>query len=462
MPPCSAPAPCAVVYYTPSLKSARAVHSAALLALPLLLDHLPAESRLACAAVCRAWRAALADPALWLRLTLQPAARLPTSGVLAAASARAAGRLEFLDASAVADTVSEDALLAALRANPALHTLRLGRAFARFIKGEQSPEGRACSRDLGCDRQAARIAAAAPGLRCVDVGDIRCEATCALLSTHPLAGKLRVRRLTLVCSGGASDAQLAAALRAAAAMQPEALQLDEAQLKATAMEALADVAAACGSLASITLWTCTLHDAAAPALQRLLSAPALRRLAFCEKRLTSVVARALAAGLRASGSLAALTLDNVALWADADVAAPLLSAAAGHVSLRALSVCENAPPKHGRNAVTARAAAAMLAGLLSAPVSALTDLDIGSCRLKDDGMAVLIDALPSAKALRHLRMADSGVSARFADGPLARAVQAAPQLCGHLSWREAERRKLLRVPQGILDERDADDLLTLF
>ena len=77
-------------------------------------------------------------------------------------------------------------------------------------------------------------------------------------------------------------------------------------------------------------------------------------------------------------------------------------------------------------------------------------------------MAVLIDALPSAKALRHLRMADSGVSARFADGPLARAVQAAPQLCGHLSWREAERRKLLRVPQGILDERDADDLLTLF
>jgi hypothetical protein len=77
-------------------------------------------------------------------------------------------------------------------------------------------------------------------------------------------------------------------------------------------------------------------------------------------------------------------------------------------------------------------------------------------------MALLVDALPRAKALRHLRMADSGVSAGFASGLLPRAVRAAPALCGHLSWRESERRKLLSVAQSILDERDADDLLTLF
>lgn len=156
MPLCTSPTSCAIDpaawQYTPSLKSARAVHASAPLALPLLLDHLPAESRLACAAVCRAWRAALADPALWLRLTLQPAARLPTSRVLAAASARAAGRLEFLDASAVADALSEDALLAALRANPALQTLRLGRASTLLLNPAQTRECCIVCRRYSCHR----------------------------------------------------------------------------------------------------------------------------------------------------------------------------------------------------------------------------------------------------------------------------------------------------------------------
>ena len=67
-------------------------------ALTLVLARLPVDTRLRCAEVCREWRAAVADPALWTRLAVS----FPGSGVsvrhtpalLAALLARAGGRAE--------------------------------------------------------------------------------------------------------------------------------------------------------------------------------------------------------------------------------------------------------------------------------------------------------------------------------------------------------------------------------
>ena len=73
---------------------------------------LPVEDRARCACVCRAWRDALADPALWTRLRplyspfwrrlkadhdALPQALRDFNAVLRAAAAKAAGRLELLD-----------------------------------------------------------------------------------------------------------------------------------------------------------------------------------------------------------------------------------------------------------------------------------------------------------------------------------------------------------------------------
>jgi hypothetical protein len=102
-----------------------------------VLSRLPVDSRLRCAEVCRAWRAALNERGLWLRLDLSEASGVARAaakeGLLRAAAARAAGQLETLDVSGC-DKITPDALREVLRANSV--TLR---------------ELRRCTGSLGCD-----------------------------------------------------------------------------------------------------------------------------------------------------------------------------------------------------------------------------------------------------------------------------------------------------------------------
>jgi hypothetical protein len=87
----------------------------------LLLARLPLRARFAAASVCRAWRAALAEPTLWTRLVLEACC---CDAMLRAASARARGRLELLDVSD-APNVTPDALVSVAAANAgALRELR--------------------------------------------------------------------------------------------------------------------------------------------------------------------------------------------------------------------------------------------------------------------------------------------------------------------------------------------------
>jgi hypothetical protein len=106
----------------------------ALLALPLALvlavfSLLPVDARARCAAVCRAWHAALLEPSLWRHLDLSAGCgvtRLMTEALLAAAAARAHGSLRTLDVSGCAG-VSAESLLVVVTANAgALRELHAG------------------------------------------------------------------------------------------------------------------------------------------------------------------------------------------------------------------------------------------------------------------------------------------------------------------------------------------------
>jgi hypothetical protein len=131
--------PCGAADSMPPRRSARfaadaAPNGGALMALPpalvlVLFSLLPVDARARCAAVCRAWRAALLDPSLWQHLDLSASSgvsRRMTEALMQAAAACAGGTLLTLDVSGCV-AVSPAALLAVVTANAAtLLEMRLG------------------------------------------------------------------------------------------------------------------------------------------------------------------------------------------------------------------------------------------------------------------------------------------------------------------------------------------------
>ena len=102
------------------------------LPLPLVLhifSLLPADRRLRCAEVCRAWRATVALPALWRRLDVSRASGVarPTRGFLLAALRRAGNALTSLDVSEAG--LDQADLAVALRASSALVEAHLGNTY---------------------------------------------------------------------------------------------------------------------------------------------------------------------------------------------------------------------------------------------------------------------------------------------------------------------------------------------
>jgi hypothetical protein len=80
---------------------------------------LPVDQRMRCAEVCRAWRNALAERSLWLRLDMSSEAGLArpaTDALLRAAAVRAGGQMHSLDVSECED-ITHPCLLAVLASN---------------------------------------------------------------------------------------------------------------------------------------------------------------------------------------------------------------------------------------------------------------------------------------------------------------------------------------------------------
>jgi hypothetical protein len=378
---------------------------------------LPVDQRLRCREVCRGWRAVLTEISLWRRLDLSASGispgREPTSALLRAAAARAAGQLETLDISGCG-SVSDADTLAVVTANSAsLRELHLR-----------------TSRGYYAAKHVEALLRAAPGVRAcaASVFTPDLELARALLRAEPPFAALRLESLCVGDIDGEesieADEVLALTADLAACSFLGALELCSAALdEPAALDALVDAALAC-RVRALRLEYCDLPDAAAPALARLLGGGALAELDIAghpwdnDSFLEAPVA-VLAHALRACSTLTTLKLQNVSFWDDPGAATALLGALTGHASLRTLNLSNNRT-----NAANPAAAGAALGALVAANAAALTDLDVSWCDLGDAGLRPLFDALPANTHLRTLDCAFNGATDAFACDVLLPAVRA--------------------------------------
>jgi hypothetical protein len=169
-----------------------------------------------------------------------------------------------------------------------------------------------------------------------------------------------------------------------------------------------------------------LSPASAPALARLLSSGTLTTLNIQNDGhalLDAPAAALLGDALRANATLTSLTLYHTQLWSDRAAAAALLSALAGHASLRQLRIMP-----YGSGALLSEEdrlhAGALLGALLAADAPALTALHLMHNRLFDAGLRPLFEALPRNSHLRELNCLGNDVTDAFAADVLLPAVRA--------------------------------------
>jgi hypothetical protein len=376
---------------------------------------LPVDVRLRCAEVCRGWRAVLAARSAWTRLELTAASgvlvrrRNVVDALLRCAAARAGGGLQSLRIDA--SLFNHPALLQVAAANAgALRELRA--CEAQPHSGFSLDEARALLR-------------AAPLLEALGV-NLGCnhttvDAARAALRNEAPFGPLRVRTLRADLSAATPAAVAALAADAATHASLRGLTLSEAPLRsAAALDAVVDAALA-RRLERVSLYSCRLAPAAAPALARLLRSDALTEL-HCggdQPFLDAPAVALLAPALRGNATLTSLTLCNANVFANARTGAALLGALTGHARLRVLRLGGN------RVAPAHRAAAGgALGALLAANAAALTCLDVTLCVLGDVGLRPLLEALPRNAHLRELNCAHNGASADFAADVALPAVRA--------------------------------------
>jgi hypothetical protein len=190
-----------------------------------------------------------------------------------------------------------------------------------------------------------------------------------------------------------------------------------------ALDAVVEAALARG-LASVRFVSCGLRPAGVPALARLLASGTLASLAIHQDDLLldRPSAALLGAALRANTTLTSFSLRGAAVWRlwihDAATAA-VLGALTGHCSVRAIQFSVD-----NVLAVGPAALGAALGALVAANAPALTELDVSSSYLGDEGLGPLLAALPGNTHLRELNVALNAVGDAFARDVLLPAVRA--------------------------------------
>jgi Ran GTPase-activating protein (RanGAP) involved in mRNA processing and transport len=206
-----------------------------------------------------------------------------------------------------------------------------------------------------------------------------------------------------------------------------------------ALDAVVDAVLA-RRLWSVTLRSCHLSPASAPALARLLGGDTLTELhidnAF-EQLLDAPAAALVANALRANTSLTVLLLAGLQLWHDAAAVAELMGALTGHPRLRVLNLSWNWPHNDG---VQAAEAGVALAALLLANAPALQTLDIHNTHLDDEGMGPVVEALRHNTHLTKLDCSGNDLSEKFARDELLPAVRANTRLRELVAGRSASER----------------------
>ena len=387
---------------------------------------LSAADRGRCACVSRAWRAAVADPALWARLVLEKG---QGDAVLLGASAAARGGLTHLNISAACARVTLDAVTRVAAANAAslleLRYLdssapaRLDRVGCRYVRPET------CT----------RLVHTAPRLRELHA-NVACSSTqaSALLAGDGALVPLRLRRLLVVYHRRAPEAPLVGLLNQLGAHEPlRELGLTAAPLAADgALDALV-AAATARRLEELELVDCPWPGSAARfagALTRLLDgcATALRKLVvfgssseyprhWLDRQGCALVAEA----LRRHASLRYLYLGHMLLWdAEPGVGVALLRAATGHPSLASLGVGDTFGSADER---ANRAAGAALGALVAADAPALRQLSLSRCGLSGRDLEPLCAALARNTHLEWLSLAGNELQPAFINGHLMPSVR---------------------------------------
>jgi hypothetical protein len=367
----------------------------------LIFARVPADARLRCSEVCRAWRAAVADPSVWRRVDLSPQGGVAFGGeaLLRAAVARARGGLQALDASG---QISHAALFAAVAANAgSLLSLRV------------------CDTNLDLDETLVLLGTA-PALRELDA-DVKCavprelQRVCAVLRSEPPFERLRVRTLSVNLLDIDDDGDIVAQASAADVLQLVSAISVHAPLIGLCLDGLANLdealspamldavisAALSRRLSCVRLQDCCLGPASALALARLLGGDALTELVIYNSEALQLfdadATVSVACALRANATLTSLKLEDVDFWGDAAAAETLLDALQGHVSLRVLDLSYNEMLQS-----TCKRAGYSLAKLVAANSLALRDLSLRHCGADEVCLNPVFQALPYNAHLRML------------------------------------------------------------
>jgi hypothetical protein len=361
-------------------------------ALTLVLARLPVDTRLRCAEVCREWRAAVADPALWTRLDVS----FPGSGVsvrhtpalLAALLARAGGRAEHLDLSGctelahplILDGADDDdaPVLPLLRRHGThLRTLRITDWLDLFHTPEEGLPQLPCGISLS---SAAALRAAAPALL-----ELRLDVAVPDMTQRgaPADTAAALEALARVATPALRVLHLHGLQRFPWRLAPLLGRYDEA-LRAEGAAALERLLAALGGVAELRLSGFELL--AAPA-----RAAALVRAAAASDRLAAL-------DLSGSGCDRRLPAAEVADFGSA--------CAEVTPRLRSLCLADCALPAHALEPV--------LAAVGNAPLLTRLSLD-GNTLGAPFCQASLLPAVAAAPTLTSLRVSEPGEAARRAE-----------------------------------------------
>ena len=382
---------------------------------------LPVDSRLACAAVCRPWRAALAEHSLWTHLDLSPESGVlerqsgvlegkigdhfhgdgwvRANGFLDCVIQRAGGSLESLRIDL--PWISRNALLPAIAANAgALRELYTSGGFPGTHDNPSPADGIS----IWDVRQ---VLSKAPQLQTWVADDFRAysveEATTALCNEAPLE-LLRVQHLLvdLLHQNNLNFAELAAGIAKHDGLEGLTIHLwSRRPENLVALDAVVDAALSRGLL-SLNLDNPggRLPPVLVPAIARLLGGSSITRLRCRGLQVVDYHdAEIFAAALRANATLTDLSLSRNVDSVGPVVASAVLSALSGHVSLQHLSFDVN--DGHDAGAV-----GAALGALVSANAPALTNLHLSQqyCMEMADSVLIklLFEALPANTHLRVL------------------------------------------------------------
>ena len=365
--------------------------------LNVIMLALPVDARAICAAVCRGWRALLADAVLWQVLDLSPAGGVPeervTPALVRGAAARAAGQLRSLSMN-----VHGELLLELLAANGELRVVNLvGEPLrAGFLQA---------------------VLGVAPQLQLLEVPvrGFAAELLPVLRKEQPY-GALRVTHVFASFNTTTSHAEhfeVAAAL-AAHPWVDELFLYGVRSEEPAVLNALLD-AAARARVSMFSVVQCRILAEHLPALARLLRCGSLKKLDMIG--LFNVVfpmddesMAQLCAALRACGTLTHLEFWGYETWRPDNhhIIVDFLNAAAAMpaLSILDLSCCV---------AVTGHKAAAgqALGALLAANSPSLRTLSVGRCHLGDDGLAMLLAGLAANTHLRKLHCGNNNPSEAF-------------------------------------------------